>query len=52
VAQALTQINEIADTIQPLSPVVEWSEDILDIADPYFLYYLRCSTRLNDLGKN
>jgi hypothetical protein len=51
VAQALEQIHKIALAIQPSASVIEWSEDVLDIADPYFLYYLRCSPRLSSLQK-
>ena len=49
VSGSLAQMHEIAENIQPLSRVIEWSEDVLDIADPYFLYYLRCSNRLSKL---
>lgn len=51
VVQALAQINEIAETIQAESRVIEWNEDVLDIVDPYFLYYLRCSSRLMALQR-
>jgi hypothetical protein len=51
VAQALTQIHDIAAAIQPETPVIEWSDDFLDIADPYFLYYIRHSPRLDTLQK-
>jgi hypothetical protein len=46
VNEALTQVHKIAEAVQPLSRVIEWSGDVLDIADPYFLFYLRCSSRL------
>ena len=46
VNEALAQMAKLADTVQPSAKVVEWSMDVLDIADPYFLYYLRCSPRL------
>jgi hypothetical protein len=49
VSGALAQMNEIAVNINPQTRVIEWSEDVLDIADPYFLYYLRCSNRLPKL---
>lgn len=50
--QALEQIQTISNDIQPSAPVVEWAEDVLDIVDPYFLYYLRCSSRLALLKKS
>jgi hypothetical protein len=46
VKEALAQMGTIASTVQAFSPVVEWSDDVLDIADPYFLFYLRASSRL------
>lgn len=51
VAQALEQLQTISESIQPTAPVVEWSEDVLDVVDPYFLFYLRGSTRLTALAK-
>lgn len=51
VSQALEQIDSIGRTMQPTSPPVEWSEDVLDVVDPYFLFYLRGSARLSNLRK-
>ena len=51
VTQALEQIDGISKTIQPSAPCVEWSEDVLDIVDPYFLFYIRGSKRLSKLRK-
>lgn len=50
VASALEQIDSICMELEPNSVVLEWSEDVLDVVDPYFLYYLRCSPRLMALG--
>lgn len=44
--EALQQMNKLGDTVQPGAKVIEWEGDVLDIADPYFLFYLRCSARL------
>ena len=51
IVQALDQIKNISNDLQPNSPVLEYDENVLDIVDPYFLYYLRCSSRLANLGK-
>jgi hypothetical protein len=51
VASALEQMPEIASDLEPNAQVIEWSDDVLDIVDPYFLYYLRCSPRLASLAK-
>lgn len=52
VASALEQIPEIARDLEPNVQIVEWSDDVLDIVDPYFLYYLRCSPRMSSLAKS
>lgn len=44
--EALQQMHKLGDTVQPGAKVIEWEGDVLDIADPYFLFYLRCSARL------
>ena len=51
IVQALDQLQNISNSMQPNSPVLEYDENVLDIVDPYFLYYLRCSSRLNTLRK-
>lgn len=51
VAQALEQMPQIAEQLEPQSRIIEWSDDVLDIVDPYFLYYLRCSSKLRALAK-
>ena len=51
VAQALSQFPEICETIQPGIPVVDWGEDVLDVVDPYFLFYVRWSNRVASLAK-
>lgn len=51
VASALEQIPEIARDLEPNVQIIEWSDDVLDIVDPYFLYYLRCSPRMMSLAK-
>jgi hypothetical protein len=49
VNNALMQVHDIAQNFQT-ARVVEWDGDMLDIADPYFLFYLRCSPRLGKMG--
>ena len=51
VASALEQMPSIAQDLEPSAQIIEWSDDVLDIVDPYFLYYLRCSPRLASLAK-
>jgi hypothetical protein len=50
VAQALDQISDLASNSEKGS-IIEWRDDVLDIVDPYFLYYLRRSPKLLTLGK-
>ena len=51
VAQALMQMDKLAAAIQE-APVIEWDEDVLDIVEPYFLFFLRNSAILKELGTN
>jgi hypothetical protein len=41
---------KLARTVQD-APVIEWDEDVLDIVEPYFLFFLRCSAQLSRLAK-
>jgi hypothetical protein len=50
VSESLGQMAKLAKTIQQ-APVLEWDEDVLDIVEPYFLFFLRCSTHLDQLAK-
>jgi hypothetical protein len=50
VAESLAQMAKLAKTIQD-APVIEWDEDVLDIVEPYFLFFLRCSPYLAALAK-
>ena len=52
VASALEQLPEIATDLEPNVQIIEWGDDVLDIVDPYFLYYLRCSPRMASLAKS
>jgi hypothetical protein len=45
VNQALMQMDQLAKTVQE-APVIEWDEDVLDIVEPYFLFFLRSSSYL------
>jgi hypothetical protein len=47
----LEQMQIISNEIQPSSPVLEWSNDMLDVIDPYFAFFLRCSDKLKKLGE-
>jgi hypothetical protein len=48
VNQALEQMTNIARMVQE-APVLEWDEDVLDIIEPYFLFFLRSSSYLQSL---
>jgi hypothetical protein len=51
VAQALSQMAELAATVQE-APVIEWDEDVLDIVEPYFLFFLRWSPFLKEVAQS
>ena len=48
---ALKQIDGIAKDIKKDSPVLEWDDDKLEIINPYFMFYLRSSQKLNMIHK-
>ena len=50
VVESLSQMSKLAKTVQN-SPAIEWDEDVLDIVEPYFLFFLRCSPHLARLAK-
>jgi hypothetical protein len=50
VAQALMQMDKLAGTVQE-APVIEWDEDVLDVVEPYFLFFLRSSPYLQKLAQ-
>jgi hypothetical protein len=51
VTSALTQMSTLGEEVQPGTSPISWDGDTLDIADPYFLFYLRCSGKLAELGQ-
>lgn len=48
---ALSQMQVIAEGLQPNDSPIAWDDTNLDIADPYFLFFLRCSDKLDQIGK-
>jgi hypothetical protein len=52
ITSALEQMHIIGEEIQPGSSPLSWYGDNLDIVDPYFLFYLRCSEKLAQLAKS
>lgn len=51
VNSALTQMERLSGSLSPQVPVLEWDENVLEIADPYFLFFLRSSRQLGSLGR-
>ena len=51
VRRALNQILAIADSAQPTSRVLDWTDDVPNFEDPYLLFYLRWSSQLFRLGQ-
>lgn len=51
VADALKQMRLIAEKVQPGTSPLAWDEDARDIADPYFVLFLRCPAKLSDVAK-
>ena len=54
IVQACRQIDVIAKRVAPTERVVEWDDHdltgTLTVVNPYFLFYLRCSRKLEKLG--
>lgn len=48
ISGSLEQMDRIAESHG--SKALEWLEDVLDVIDPYFLFYLRGSRKLKQLG--
>lgn len=52
ISQALSQMDTpLSKNLSPLVPLLEWDENILTIIEPYFLFFLRSSSKLSSLGK-
>jgi hypothetical protein len=55
IIQSCRQLDTIAKRIAPTERVLEWDDQELtgtmSIVNPYFLFYLRCSRKLQTLGK-
>ncbi len=51
ISQALGQVESLSKTLSPRVPIIEWNENVLDIVEPYFLFYLRASNKLERLGR-
>ena len=50
VSESLSQMATLVIMVQE-APVIEWDENVLDIVEPYFLFFLRCSPHLARLAK-
>jgi hypothetical protein len=54
IVQACRQLDAIAKRIAPTERVLEWADQeltgTLNIVNPYFLFYLRCSRKLQTLA--
>jgi hypothetical protein len=48
---ALKQMDGIAKSIKTDTPVLEWDDDKLEIANPSFMFYLRSSQKLDQIQK-
>ena len=51
ISQAVLQMDTpLSKNLSPRVPILEWDENILNILEPYFLFFLRSSTKLRSLG--
>jgi hypothetical protein len=49
-SESLKQMDGLAKLVQT-APVIEWDENVLDIVEPYFLFFLRCSPFIQKLAE-
>lgn len=49
VTSCLEQMHAITESLQPGRPVLAWDGDNLDITDPYFAFFLRCSEKISTI---
>lgn len=52
VSNALAQMQTLSSSLSPNVPLIEWSENILSIVEPYFLFFLRASKKLDRINAN
>lgn len=48
---ALKQMDGIARDIKKDKPVLEWDDDKLEVTNPYFMFYLRSSQKIDQIHK-
>ena len=48
ITSSLSQMEEIAAASSG-DTIIDWDEDVLTIVEPYFLFYLRCSSKIEQL---
>ena len=46
---ALKQMDGIAKDIKKDTPVLEWDDDKLEVTNPYFMFYIRSSQKINQI---
>ena len=46
---ALKQIDSIAKDVGQGNPILEWDDDRLEVTNPYFMFYLRSSPKLEQI---
>lgn len=51
ITSSLAQMEEIAEASGG-SAILDWDEDNLNVIEPYFLFYLRCSPKINQVHQN
>jgi hypothetical protein len=48
---ALEQVAKLSKDMNDGNPVIEWDEDVLDIVEPYLLFYMRGADKMEQLGR-
>lgn len=50
IMSCLEQMNLLSESSRPGRPVLVWDGDRLDVTDPYFAFFLRCSDKITTLA--
>ena len=51
VTNALEQMQILSNTLSPNVPLIDWNENVLSVVEPYFLFFLRASRKLERIRK-
>jgi hypothetical protein len=51
VANALSQMEKLTTSLSPNVPLLDWNENVLGVVEPYFLFFMRASRKLDRIAE-